>query len=103
MLKEGYIANWKKYPKNEIKIRVARPHLLSPSEGLLWLYKEGLFDWERYEDEFIKQMANPECLVELYNINELSCYVDVRLMCYEKDPNRCHRGILIDLIHTLPI
>jgi len=30
MLKEEYIGNWKNYPKDEIKIRVARPTVFKP-------------------------------------------------------------------------
>jgi len=41
MLKEGYIGRWKKYPKNEVKVRVARPSVLAPSKELLKDFKEG--------------------------------------------------------------
>jgi len=32
---EGYIANWRNYPKDEVKVRVARPSVLVPSQELL--------------------------------------------------------------------
>lgn len=41
MLKEGYIGRWKRYPKDEVKIRVARPSVLAPSNELLKDFKEG--------------------------------------------------------------
>jgi hypothetical protein len=41
MLKEGYIGKWKKYPKDEVKVRVARPSVLAPSKELLKDWKEG--------------------------------------------------------------
>jgi len=40
VLKEGYIGNRRKYPKDEVKIRVARPSCLGPSESLLKDWKE---------------------------------------------------------------
>jgi len=32
---EGYIANWRNYPQDEVKVRVARPSVLAPSRELL--------------------------------------------------------------------
>lgn len=32
---EGYIANWKSYPKDDVKVRVTRPGVLAPSQELL--------------------------------------------------------------------
>lgn len=102
MILEGYIAKWKEYPEDEIKIRVARPHLLSPSLKLLKKYKKGEISWGQYKDFFIEEMfLKVECWEEIVNINELSCYTDVRLMCYEKDPIKCHRNLLVKIMNIL--
>ena len=63
---EGYIAKWKKYPENEIKIRVARPSVLGPSKELLRDYKDGKIDWVGYEERFRGEMKlNREAINKL--------------------------------------
>jgi len=115
MLKESYIANWRKIPKDAIKIRVARPHILSPSEKLLSDYKKyekqylkcymtkqsaRMLAWNnsnyviRYKNEI---MSNPKAIVEIKRIRRLSKEKDVYLLCYEKD-YPCHRFILLEII-----
>jgi uncharacterized protein YeaO (DUF488 family) len=101
MLKEGYIGNWKNYPKDEIKIRVARPSILGPSKELLKDFKSEKIDWAGFEERFRKEiLANPVALEKLREIKKLAEKTDVRLICYEKNPP-CHRFILMDLIRTL--
>jgi len=101
MLKEGYIARWKKYPKDEVKVRVARPSVLAPSKELLKDWKEGKIDWDAYERRFRKEiLSNPKAVAKLKEIKKLAEEKDVRLICYEKNPP-CHRFILIDLINSL--
>lgn len=97
-MKEGYIAKWKEYPKDEVKIRVARPSVLAPSKELLRDWKEGKIDWGGYEKRFRKEILdNPRAMAKLREIKKLAEERDVRLICYEKNPP-CHRFILIDLI-----
>ena len=100
-LLEGYIAKWKKYPEDEIKIRVARPSILSPTKFLLYAYKDEAISWQLYEESFRQQiLENPKAMQKLREIAELSKTKDVRLICYEKNPP-CHRFILIDMISDL--
>lgn len=101
MLKEGYIGKWKKYPKDEVKVRVARPSVLAPSKELLRDWKEGEIDWAEYERRFREEILNnPKAVAKLKEIKKLAEEKDVRLICYEKNPP-CHRFILIDLINSL--
>ena len=101
MIKEGYIANWHKYPKDEIKIRVARPSILAPSRQLLEDYKHGKLTWEEYEKRFLEEILNnPKALLKLREIAEISKTQDVRLMCYEKT-YPCHRFLLMDIVLAL--
>jgi len=66
MLKEGYIGKWKKYPKDEVKIRVARPSVLAPSKELLKDWKEGEIDWAGYERRFrVEILNNPKAVAKL--------------------------------------
>jgi len=100
MLKEGYIAIWRKLQQanpDAILIRVAIPSILSPSRELLKDYKDGKVDWNEYIDRFYKEMKKPECVKEMKRIKELAKTKDVYLMCYEKT-YPCHRFLLIDMI-----
>jgi len=101
MLKEGYIGRWKEYPKDEVKVTVARPSCLGPSESLLKDWKERKINWADYEKRFRAEiLSNPKAMEKLREIKNLSQEKDVRLICYEKNPP-CHRFILIDLINSL--
>lgn len=100
-LKEGYIANWKNYPKNEIKIRVARPSILAPSNELLEDWKKGKITWEEYEKRLKEEIySNPKAVERLKEIKKLVETKDVRLICYEKKPP-CHRFTLITMIEEM--
>lgn len=103
MLLEGYIAKWNKYPKEEVKVRVARPSVLSPSKELLSDYKKGLIDWEEYGARFRYEIfGSLDALALLRKIKKTSEEKNVRLICYEKNPP-CHRFILIDIINSLRV
>lgn len=118
-LLEGYIAAWKKYSTDEVKIRVARPSILAPSKDLLrefmaakreFMKKQGLSEHEarqaavgsmnfeqRFRDQILK---DPKALQRLQEIKKFAKTHDVRLLCYEKEPP-CHRFILIQMIKEL--
>jgi len=101
MILGGYIAKWREYPKDEIKIRVARPSILAPSEGLLRDWKEGRIDWIEFEKRFLDELrSNPVAVKRLLEIATLSKERNVRLICYEKE-FPCHRFILIDIVRAL--
>lgn len=118
-LREGYIAKWKTYPQEELRVRVARPSSLAPSKALLILFlaekklliKEGkskkeahYLAWKfvKYEEHFRDEIANnPEAQSQLrYIVHCLNVGENVRLICYEKEPP-CHRFILIDIIKEM--
>lgn len=123
-IKEGYIANWKKYPKDEIKVRVARPSILGPSKKLFT-------DFINWKKEFLRGIGTPPrkiskqearerawkacdyekrfrteiqqnliALAKLRELKELAKTIDIRLICYEKEVP-CHRFILLDIIKEL--
>ena len=95
---EGYIAQWRNYPDDEVKVRVARPSILGPSKKLLHDYKKNDLSWKEYTTRYIAEIMNsPRALKQLDDIIELSKNNTVRLICYEKNPP-CHRFILMDMI-----
>ena len=92
---------WNKLPKDAIKVRVARPSVLSASKKLLYDYKEGRINWQEFENRFRKEIINnPKAIAELKRLKELSLKKEVYLICYEKN-YPCHRFILINLIKEL--
>jgi len=100
-LLEGYIAQWKNYPKDEIKVRVARPSILAPSKELFNDMKEGLISLDSFREKFTKQIReNPEAMKALRHYAVISKTQDVRLICYEKNPP-CHRFMLMDMIRSI--
>jgi uncharacterized protein YeaO (DUF488 family) len=101
MIKESYISMWNKLPSDSMKVRVARPSVLSPSKELFYDYKEGRISWQEFENRFRKEMKDsPKAIAELKRLKELSQDKDVYLICYEKN-YPCHRFILIDLLKEL--
>ncbi len=100
-LLEGYIAQWKNYPKDEIKVRVARPSILAPSKELFNDLKEGRITLASFQERFTKQIhENPEAMKALRHYAVISKTQDVRLICYEKNPP-CHRFMLMDMIQSI--
>jgi len=101
MMKESYISMWNKLPHDAIKVRVARPSVLSASKELLNDYKKERITWQEFEARFRKEIrSNPKAMAELKRLKGLSQEKDVYLICYEKN-YPCHRFILIDLINEL--
>jgi len=106
---EGYIANWRNYPKDEVKVRVARPSVLAPSQELLSEFnrlkkrygRERAWELSGYEERYKRGILNnPKALAKIKEIRELARTRSVRLICYEKNPP-CHRFILLKLIKEL--
>jgi len=92
---------WNKLPYDAIKVRVARPSVLSASKELLNDYKKERITWQEFEARFRKEIrSNPKAMAELKRLKGLSQEKDVYLICYEKN-HPCHRFILIDLINEL--
>ncbi|MDF2841592.1 MAG: hypothetical protein K0R00_18 [Herbinix sp.] len=71
---------------------------LSPSTSLLKSYKDGLCDWDTFAEEYRQEMENRPDLIKC--IDAMAKYIkehgdeDIFLVCYEKDPNSCHRYLL---------
>ena len=102
MLKESYLANMKKLPRDAVKIVVTRSagHMLSPSKTLLHGYKSGKVSWDEYVRTFTREMDNPACVAIMGEIKKMAEKRDVYLICYEKE-YPCHRFLLLDMISKL--
>mgnify|MGYP002623995262 FL=1 len=120
-LKETYVSNLKNVPeKNRIFVMMHRGHdCLAPSPAMVEaikkedekLQKKGMdpveahnaaFEKTKFEEQYRKKIANDqEAQERMQEIKELAKKEDVYLICYEKEPKKCHRHILIDLINKL--
>ena len=107
MLRETYLAKIhqmkKVYPLAHFLIVTARAqHILAPSWELLGAVKKGEIDWETYKTRYMEQIQrHPIARRELHRIKHLAETKDVFLVCYERNPKRCHRSILIEMINAL--
>lgn len=96
-IRTGYIAKWKCYPTDEVKVRVAKPSFLGPSIELLKDWKDGKISWTEYERRYVEEMKNPKAIEKIREIVRIAEAKPIRLMCYEKNPP-CHRFILKEII-----
>ncbi len=92
----------KKLPADAVKVRVARPSVLSASKELISDYKKGRITWKEFETRFRKEIHNnPKAIVELQRLQARPQEKDVYLICYQKNyPG--HRFIFLDLINEIP-
>lgn len=98
-LREGYILNWKKYPDDEVKIKVSRPTLLSPTKKMKKQFDNEEITWNEYRFRYLEYISyDDEVKEELERIQQLLLDgTNVRLIGYRKSPE-CHREVLKDLI-----
>ncbi len=64
MLKETYLANLKNVPAGAVKVRVARPAILSPSKELLKDWKDGKITWSEYETRYKTEILSNQKAIE---------------------------------------
>lgn len=119
MLYTTYFSQLDKLPKEAIKLVVTRYapkdfnilkyeklHVVSelgPSKELLNKYnstKKEYIDWIEFKDKFIDEIEIRDDIQHNIKkiIKALSKNIDVYLICYERNYNRCHRTILAEYI-----
>lgn len=121
MLYTTYFSQLDKIPQNAIKLVVTRYaprdfnvlkyeklHIVSelgPSSTLLKQYNatnKQYNDWIEFKTLFMNEIDSREDIQ--YNINKIikaiSKGLDVYLICYERNYNRCHRTILAEYISS---
>ncbi len=115
MITQTYVANLKNIPTDYIRVRVARPSVLSPSAELLHEYKRSEAEHKRqltalearwaavkqtnFVERFTQEItSNGKAMARLRELANLSAQGEtIVLFCYEKEPP-CHRFILLDLL-----
>lgn len=98
-LREGYVLNWNNYPEDEVKIKVSRPTLLSPTKEIKDKFDSGQITWSECRFLYLESISGkPEVIAKLKEIKEmLEDGTNVRLIGYRKKPE-CHREVLKDII-----
>ena len=79
-------------------------HILSPSWELL--KKAKLEDWpfQEYKIKLLEELSlNPKVIPKLQELKEISEQKELFLVCYEKNPEVCHRTIIKELIENLEV
>lgn len=112
MIYTSYYANWRKVNKfiesnqaeNFKTVSISRyppkwakynlwAQELSPSKELLQEYQEELCDDEEFERKFLTELNK----LDLSSI--IKKYDNSILLCYEKEPNECHRSIVLSWLY----
>lgn len=89
-------------------------HPLSPSDNLLieagiFKRKDGKYNpkmpFKIYRKKFIKEMlSNPKAIKKIQELKKMHENGEtIFLVCYEKDPKKCHRSIVKELIEKINI
>lgn len=66
---------------------------LAPTPELLNAYKSGKIDWQGYV-EWFKRLMKTSMRNSLNKLIDVVKNTDVIIVCYEKDVNFCHRGLI---------
>jgi len=99
-----YLAVLKKYKAKffeahfEVITRTAKS-CLSPSKCLLNYAKKNGISFKEYQKLFIKEISeNPEAKKRINELREIAKDKVVFLVCFERDPEVCHRSIVKKII-----
>jgi len=72
---------------------------VAPTKDTLALYKTGLITWEGYEARYKVQLESDEAYSWMEDVlSDLEDGLHVVLVCFEKDPAKCHRRLLAEKI-----
>ena len=76
--------------------------VLSPSWELLTALKLNRISFEWYKKRFLEEISeNPEAKKRINELREIAKDKVVFLVCFEKDPNVCHRSIVKKVIERV--
>lgn len=100
----------KKYPPNkgfhfEVITRSAKSPL-SPSKELLTLCKANVKDWPfpKYAQALLREFQkNPKALNLLRKLRNICESKMLFLVCFEKDPQKCHRSVVREILRQMPL
>ena len=71
---------------------------LAPSRTLLHQYRDGQLTWDRFTNQYLREMRSETARRELHRLAKLSRSGTITVMCVCKDEARCHRSLLRRLI-----
>ena len=74
---------------------------VAPTKEMLTAYKKGEITWEQYEKRYNNRLLGDLADEWVFDvIQDLKAGIQVLLICYEKDPNHCHRRLLAEWIEN---
>jgi uncharacterized protein YeaO (DUF488 family) len=74
---------------------------LSPQKELLFQYKQGIIDWNRFTHSFIAQLKDDvESLDAIHALHDWGLRHNITLLCYERTGVPCHRHLVRDIIEN---
>ena len=90
----------RRWPRGIAKGKVsAWDKRLAPSTELLADIRSGALPWEEYANRYRWEMANrPDAIEGIADLQTQADGEKVTVMCGCKDPDRCHRTLLKELI-----
>lgn len=72
---------------------------VSPTFTMLTSYKAGTLSWKQYEKQYRELLTTDHADEWVFDIiQELRDNTQVILICFEKDPAKCHRRLLAEYI-----
>ena len=72
--------------------------VLAPSRPLLQSFRDGILDWERYKNQYLREMTGEAQRAAIHRLAKLARSERLTVICVCKDADRCHRSLLRDLI-----
>jgi len=67
---------------------------VEPPEMVLRLFKEDAITWEGYRDAYLDSLNDMRARYRMMAIANLANQSHVVLVCFEKNPDHCHRTLL---------
>lgn len=74
--------------------------LVAPSRELLKAFKAGKKSTDQFFRAYRAEMQRPEARHAIELLAAISRHTPIAVGCYCEDESRCHRSVLIDLIHS---
>ena len=104
MIFTTYFANLRHVPEDIVPVSISlypprgfrgiSYRVLAPSKSILFEYKR-TGDWDEYVRRFNNEILKPlDPSTVVNDLMHLTGYRPFALVCYEKDPGRCHRSLV---------
>ena len=104
MLYTSYLGKKRSFPDDfeVVYVMIGRGNdEVAPNKEDLKLYKEKKITWHEYARRYREKLETFEAWAWMRDIATRAKRKHIVLVCFEKDPARCHRSILLNRIKRL--